>query len=205
MTVRTPRIGMIRTICNGHFGDTPARSINEPGAAPDDLTFEIADLRDYPMPLFGDPENENRPRLPTDAVQRGRARMGELDGYSVVTGEYSLDVPSTLENAPDHLYAEYSRNPASFIGYGGVGGARAVEQVRLIAVELQIASPRNAVHIRMDALLGVAQQGKGLADHAKLTKSANAMLHELLWWTQPLTAAQEQGVTTRVTAERSAS
>lgn len=205
MTVRTPRIGMISTNGKDHFGDTPVRSINELGAVPDDLTFEIVDLRDYPMLLFGDPGNVDRPGPPNDAVQRGQARMGKLDGYSLVTGEYNLDIPSALENAPDQLYAEYNGKPASFIGYGGVGGARAVEQVRLIAVELQIAPLRNAVHIRMDALLGVAQQGKGPADHANLTKSANATLDELLWWMQTLTAAQEQGVTTGVTAERSAS
>lgn len=205
MTVRTPRIGMISTFRKGYFGATPARSTNELGTVPDDLTFEIVDLLECPMPLFGDPENADRPGSPNDAVQRGRARMGELDGYSVVTGEYNHGIPSTLKNAPGHAHAEYNRKPASFIGYRGVGGARAVEQLRLIAVELEIAPLRSAVHINMDALLGVAQQGKGLAGYANLTESANAMLDEHLWWTQTLTAAREQGVTTGVTAERSAS
>lgn len=204
--MRTPRIGIIiSTIRDGRFGDTPARWINDLGAARNDLAFEIVDLRDYPMPLFGDPENADRPGLPNDAVQRWRAKMGELDGYIFVTAEYNHGIPSTLKNALDHAYVQYNRKPASFIGYGGVGGARAVEQLRLIAVELQIAPLRNAVHIGMDAFLGVAQQGKGLADYAYLTESANAMLDELSWWTQTLTAAREQGVTAGATAERSAS
>jgi NAD(P)H-dependent FMN reductase len=39
------------------------------------------------------------------------------------------------------------RKPAAFVGYGSVGGARSVEHLRLITVELQMVSVRNAVHI----------------------------------------------------------
>ena len=68
----------------------------------------------------------------------------------------------------------------------GVGGARAVEQLRLICIEFQMAPTRTAVHIGMEPYLGVTQEGKELSDFDFLDKSAVATLDELAWWTQTL-------------------
>jgi len=47
----------------------------------------------------------------------------------------------------DYLWAEWDRKPAAFVSFGNVGGARAIEQLRGIAVELCMAPLRDAVHI----------------------------------------------------------
>jgi NAD(P)H-dependent FMN reductase len=84
--------------------------------------------------------------------------------------------------------------PAAFIGYGGVGGARAVEQLRLITVELQMAPTRSGVHIAMEPYLAVVKEGKSLADFDYLNKSAVTMLDELSWWAHALKAARVETV-----------
>jgi NAD(P)H-dependent FMN reductase len=133
-------------------------------------------------------------RSVAEAVARWKAKMAELDGYLFVTAEYNHSIPGVLKNALDHAYSEYHRKPAAFVGYGGVGGARAVEQLRLICVELQIAPTRTAVHIGREPYRAVAQEGKALAEFDYLNHAADAMLEELSWWTYTLQAGRVQSV-----------
>ena len=70
-----------------------------------------------------------------------------------------------------------------------MGGARAVEQLRLILIELRVAPLRDAVHVGLAELKGV-QDGKGFSDYEYLTASAHAMLEELSWWTHVLSDAR---------------
>ena len=72
----------------------------------------------------------------------------------------------------------------------GVGGARPVEQLRLICIELQMAPTRTAVHIGMETYLGVTQKGKELSDFDFLNRRAEATLVELAWWTHTLKAGR---------------
>ena len=67
-------------------------------------------------------------------------KMAELDGYIFVTAEYNHRLPAMLKNALDYAYVEYNRKPATFVGYGSAGAARAVEQLRLVLAELQVAT-----------------------------------------------------------------
>ena len=78
------------------------------------------------------------------------------------------------------------------MGYGGVGGARAVEQLRLNAIELQMAPIRTAVHIQIPAYLAVLKEGKKLSDFDFLNQNAKDMLDQLSWWTNALKAARER-------------
>jgi NAD(P)H-dependent FMN reductase len=96
-----------------------------------------------------------------------------------------------LKNALDYAYKEFNRKPAAFVGYGGVGGARAVEQLRLISIELQMAPTRSGVHIGGADFIGMLMQGKTFADTPHLEPTAVAMLDELAWWAHALKGARE--------------
>jgi NAD(P)H-dependent FMN reductase len=52
-------------------------------------------------------------------------------------------------NAIDFLYNEWVNKVAGFIAYGGVSGARAVENLRLVMGELQVATVRAQVGLSM--------------------------------------------------------
>jgi NAD(P)H-dependent FMN reductase len=183
-----PRIGIIiSTIREGRFGDKPAQWILDIASKRTDFDFEIVDLRDYPLPLLGETESPAYDgSSKSEVATRWGRKMAELDVYLFVTAEYNHGVPGALKNALDHVYPECNKKPAAFVGYGGVGGARAVEQLRLICIEFQMAPTRTAVHIGVEPYLGVTQEGKELSDFDFLDKSAVSTLDELAWWTQTL-------------------
>lgn len=189
------RIGVvIGTTREGRFGDKPARWIVDAASKRADLDVEIVDLRDYPLPLFNEATGPAQAPPKNEVALRWGEKMAELDGYIFVTAEYNHSIPGVLKNALDHAYPEFNRKPAAFVGYGGVGGARAVEQLRLVCVELQMAPTRTAVHIGMETLLGVLQEGKDLADFGFLNKSAEATLDELIWWTRTLKSGRTEAI-----------
>jgi NAD(P)H-dependent FMN reductase len=187
-----PHIGIvISTTREGRFGDKPAAWIRDHAAARGDLEVEIIDLRDYPMPFFDEPASPLYVPPKNEAARRWGQKVAELDGFIFVTAEYNRGVPAALKNALDYAYKEFNRKPAAYVGYGGVGGARAVEQLRLISVELQMAPTRSGVHIGGADFFGMLMQGKTFADMPHLEPTAVTMLDELTWWVHALKSARE--------------
>jgi NAD(P)H-dependent FMN reductase len=188
-----PKIAIIlSTTREGRFGDKVADWIKDVAARHDALAFEVVDLRDFPLPFFDEPRSPAYYASEKPEVKRWSAKMAGFDGYLFVTAEYNRSVPAVLKNALDHVYGELNRKPAAFVGYGAVGAARAIEHLRLIAVEMQMAPTRNAVHIAMEPFLAVLQGQKTLAEFDYLNASAVAMLDELAWWSKALKQAREQ-------------
>ncbi len=186
-----PHIGIvIGSTREGRFGDKPAQWILELAQARTDMGFELIDLRDHPLPFFDEPVSPAWAPVQNEAAQRWAAKLGTLDGLIVVTPEYNHGPTAVLKNAFDYAYKEFSRKPIAFVGYGGVGAARAIEQLRLVAVELQMAPVRNAVHVGMVEFLGVWQQGKSFADYPHLAQAAGAMLDDMAWWATALKTAR---------------
>lgn len=191
-TQTTPRIGIILgSTREGRFGDKPARWIGDIAGRRTDLSFELIDLRDYALPFFEEQMSPvyAAPRNPV--AQRWAAKLAGLDGFIVVTPEYNHGPSAVLKNALDYAYKEFNRKPVGFVGYGGVGAARSIEHLRMVAVELQMAPVRAAVHIGMVEFLGVWQQGKSFDDFPHLEQSAMALLEDLGWWAHVLKAGRE--------------
>ena len=184
------RIGVVLgTTRNGRFADKPAQWLMGHLAKRQEVDAEIIDLRDYPMPFFegavssafASPENE--------VARRWAVKIAAMDGFIFVTAEYNHGIPSVLKNALDHAYREFNRKPAAFVGYGGVGAARAVEQLRLICIELQLAPLRNAVHISMDRYLAIVKGEKQIGDFDHLNTGATRLIDDLVWWGEALSVA----------------
>ena len=193
MTIsQSPRIGIvIGSTRAGRFADKPAQWFQGIANQRTDVTAELIDLRDYPMPFFDEPLSPAWAPVKNEAAQRWADKLATLDGLIVVTPEYNHGPSAVLKNAFDYAYKEFIRKPIGFVGYGGVGAARAVEQLRLVAVELQMAPVRNAVHIGMVEFLGVWQQGKTFEDFPHLAQAANGMLDDIAWWARALKTARE--------------
>ena len=198
-----PNIGIvIGTTREGRFGEKPARWVLDAASGRTDLGFEVVDLREYPLPLFDEATGPAVAPPENGVALRWGEKMADLDGYVFVTAEYNHSVPGVLKNALDHVYPECNRKPAAFVGYGGVGGARAVEQLRLICIELQMAPTRAAVHLGMEPYVGVARGGKELPDYDHLNRSVQATLDELAWWTHALKSGREEEAAETVGAGR---
>ncbi len=111
--------------------------------------FELLDLRDYPMPFFDEPVSPSMIKEPysNPLVANWTRKITEGDAFIIVTPEYSHGYPAVLKNALDYVYKEWNGKRIAFVGYGGVGAARGIEQLRQVVVELQMIPLRNAVHI----------------------------------------------------------
>ena len=124
------------------------------------------------------------------------ARFGQVidrgDGYLVLTGEYNHGYPAVLKNALDSTFPEWRRKPMAFVGWGNTGGARAVEQLRLVAVEFEMAPLRHAVHVLPDVLIAVrrAPDPTDLALFAPLEQRLTLLADDLAWWVRALAAAR---------------
>jgi NAD(P)H-dependent FMN reductase len=187
-----PRIGIIiSTTREGRFGERVARWVAQIGASRPDLAFEIVDLRDYPLPFFDAAVSPRFAPIETPAARKWSEKLEELDGYVFATAEYNHAISGVLKNALDFLFAEPVRKPAAFVGYGTVGGARAVEQLRMIAIELAMVPLGRAVHISMEPLVGMLREGKDFADYPYLAPTVDTMLDELAWYAETLKAGRE--------------
>jgi NAD(P)H-dependent FMN reductase len=186
-----PKIAVIiGTTRATRFGEKPAKWIYEISAARADLSVEVIDLRDYPMPFFDEPATNAWVASKNEIAQRWQKKVAEFDGYIFVTAEYNRGVPAVLKNALDYAYPEWNRKPAAYVGYGSVGAARSIEQLRLICVELQMAPMRNGVHIQGGDFMDVWQKGKDIRELSYLAQNSKAMLDELQWWAKALMAAR---------------
>ncbi|RYY95387.1 MAG: NADPH-dependent oxidoreductase [Alphaproteobacteria bacterium] len=178
------------------FADIPARWIVEGAKSRGDFTLETLDLRDHPLPLFNEPAPVGYVggKFTEQAAEAWRHRIGAYDGFIVTAAEYNHAPTGVLKNAFDSASYEWIRKPISFVGYGGVGGARAIEHLRGIAVELQMAPIKQEVNIAMAEFLGVVQQGKTLDDYAHLVASRTAIFDNMVWWGNALKAAKAADV-----------
>ena len=188
-----PKIGIIiSTTRKGRLGERVAQWVAELGRDRTDLDFEMIDLRDHPLEFF---DAELSPRwapVTGEAAEAWSAKVASLDGYIFVTAEYNRSITGVLKNALDYLAAEGERKPAAFVGYGAVGGARAVEQLRLMAVELGMVATKAGVHVGMEPMIGLMREGKDFADYPYLAPTVTTLLDELAWYAATLKAGRDQ-------------
>jgi NAD(P)H-dependent FMN reductase len=193
-----PLIGIvIGSTREGRFGERPAHWIHEIAKQRTDLAFELIDLRDHPLPFFNEPRSPRLGPANNEAARHWAGKLATLDGLILVTPEYNHGPSAVLKNALDYAYTEFVRKPIGFVGYGGTGAARAVEQLRLVAIALQMAPLAHAVHIGMVESLGIMQQGKTFDDFPHLAQAADRLLDDMSWWAKTLKPARE-GMTTGV-------
>lgn len=177
----------------GRFSDKAAMWIAEEIKKQEGVAAEVLDLRDYDMPFFNEAVSPSYKQEPykNEAVARFTKKIAEGDAFVIVTPEYNHGTSGVLKNALDWVYQEWNNKPVAFVSYGSVGGARAIEQLRLVAIELQMAPIRNAVHIPGEQYFPVAF-GKAEAKDlfASQSEKAQAMASQLIWWTRALKAAR---------------
>ncbi len=185
---------IISTTRAARFGHKPAQWVKDIAVDRKDIETEIVDLRDFPMPFFDEVASNAWAPSTNEVAQRWQKKIAGFDGYIFVTAEYNHGIPAVLKNALDYAYPEWNKKAAAFVGYGAVGGARAVEQLRLVAAELLLATIRAGVYIQGADFMAVWQQGKELKEITYLEKGVKDMLDQLVWWTKALSTARQQDV-----------
>lgn len=188
-----PRIAVIiGSIRPNRFGDKPAKWILERAKARQDIDAELVDLADYKLPLFESAASDFWVPPSDPEVIRWQNKLNEFDGYIFVTAEYNRSIPGALKNAIDQAYKPFIRKAAAFVGYGSVGGARAIEHLRNIMVELQVAPVRHGIHIGGSDFMPIMMGQKTWDDVAPgFEMFVPDLLNNLVWWTQATKAARE--------------
>jgi NAD(P)H-dependent FMN reductase len=185
------KIGIIiSSIRPNRFADHPTKWLWEIASKRNDLEFEIVDLKDYPMPLFAELVSPAWGPSTDPVALRWQQKVAEMDGFIVITAEYNRGPTAAIKNAFDYAYKEWNRKPIAFVGYGSTGAARAIEQLRTNAIELQMAPIRVGVHIQWAVMEQVMQGKATLADFPFLAPAAEDMLNHLSWWVNALTTAR---------------
>jgi NAD(P)H-dependent FMN reductase len=177
----------------GRFGEKPAAWLMDRLSPRTDLVAELIDLRDFLLPLFDQPAPPARTLrdYPNEQIARWGRTIDRADGYIVITPEYNHGYPASLKNALDYVFPELGRKPITFVGYGNVGGARAIEQLRLVAVEFEMAPLRHAIHILPELLLPARNADPFTPDLlAPLDNRLEAAATDLVWWAGTLAAAR---------------
>ena len=178
------------------FADKPAQWILKQAQARDDIEVELVDLRDFKLPFFDEKAtNMWMPSENPEAV-RWQQTIARFDGFIFVVAEYNHSITAALKNALDEAYKEWVRKPFTAIGYGAVGAARAIEHLRMIAIELQMVSTHAAVHIGGGDFMTVFPMGgnkpiEDIEDH--LLPNTKTALDELVWWAKATMAAKLAG------------
>ncbi|MGP8001849.1 MAG: NADPH-dependent FMN reductase [Streptosporangiaceae bacterium] len=130
-------------------GEQVARWVYDIASRRSDAEFELVDLRDYPLPHLDEPLPPSMGQYQNEHTRQWADKIASFDGFVIVTPEYNHSTSGVLKNAIDYLYAEWNNKAVGFVSYGSVGGARAAEQLRLIAGELQMADVRQQVALSL--------------------------------------------------------
>ena len=144
-----------------------------------DAEYELVDIADFDLPLLDEPVPPSLGKYSKDHTKRWSEKIASFDGYVFVTPEYNHSTSGALKNAIDFLYAEWNNKAAGFVSYGSSGGTRAVEHLRLIMGELQIADVRSQVALSLFTDFENFSTFKPQALHEKSLKS---MLDQLIAW-----------------------
>ena len=124
------------------------------------MLAELLDLRDYPMPFFDEPMGPAmlKENYSHESVKKWAAKIKESDAFIVVTPEYNHGYPAVLKNAIDSIFPEWNNKPVGFLSYGNAGGARSIEQLRQVAIELRMVPIRSALHLPIEVYLAVMNE-----------------------------------------------
>lgn len=190
-----PRIAVIiGSTRKARFADKPAQWLMEKVKDHAELDFELVDLRDFDLPFFDEAASNAWVPSQDPRAVRWQQKVAEFDGYLFVLAEYNHGMPASVKNAFDQDYVGWNRKPVGALAYGSMGGARSLEHLRQVAVELQMVPLRNAVHIGGSEFFKVWSGGQNAPMseiEGVLQGSLKSMLEELVWWTKATKAARE--------------
>lgn len=163
----------------GRKAEAVARWVHGIATKRSDAEFEVVDIKDFDLPLLDEAMPPAMGQYDQPHTKAWAAKVAAFDGYVFVTPEYNHGPSGALKNAIDYLYREWNNKAAGFVGYGSAGGVRAVEQLRLVMGELQVADVRAQVALSLFTDFENFTTFKPAPTHEK---SVNTMLDQVIAW-----------------------
>lgn len=172
---------ILGTAREGRFSDRVAKFVVSE-VAKASLETELLDVRDYRI-------------VATDKTgvslqaKKLKEKILKADGLIIVSPEYNHGYPGELKMMLDMLYDEYFYKPVGLCGVsmGGLGGARLVEQLRQVVIELHMVPIENAVYFsNVRALF----DDSGAINDPSYSKRMESFLKELVFYAKTLKGAR---------------
>lgn len=190
------------SVREGRFGDKPAHWIFDELKKRKDVEATFLDLKTFKLPVFDSAVSPAWVSEPLPPAAEWSKAVAAQDGFIIVAPEYNRSLGGAMKNAFDWIYPEWNRKAVGFVGYGSTGGARAVEHMRNIAVELQMAPVRHGVHIMWPMMAPLMQATAPVdpASFADVQQAADTMIDDVVWWAKALKAARATGAEQKAAA-----
>lgn len=170
-------------------GEAVARWVLEQAKQRNDAQFELVDIKDFNLPLLDEPMPPSLGHYAQPHTKRWAEKIRGFDGFVFVTPEYNHGTSAALKNALDFLFAEWNNKSAGFVSYGSMGGARAVEQLRLNLSELKIA------HVRAQVMLSLLTDFENMSvfkPDPRHDAEAQALFDEVIAWANALKTVRQK-------------
>jgi len=172
----------------GRKAEAVARWVYEIAAKRSDASFEVVDIASFNLPLLDEPRPPSMGQYSRPHTKAWAAKIATFDAFVFVTPEYNHSTSGVLKNAIDFLFREWNDKVAGFVGYGGMSGVRAVEQLRLVMAKSRWP---------MCAQVGLSlftdfENFSTFKPAAHQEATVNAMLDDLIPWARALQAMREQ-------------
>ena len=144
-----------------------------------EIETELVDARDFRVEATDNTEEGPKAKKLSPKIEKA-------DAFIIVSPEYNHGYPGELKMMLDLLYDQYAGKPVGFCGVsaGGLGGARMVEQLRQVVIELHMLPIREALYFPVVQNLfdekGVMKDPEAYKERIKsflgeLTRYANAL------------------------------
>ncbi|MDR0934571.1 MAG: NAD(P)H-dependent oxidoreductase [Burkholderiaceae bacterium] len=162
--------------------DVISRWVYEIASKRNDAQFELVDIADYNLPLLDEPWPAVMQRYTRPHTKKWSEKISTFDGFVFVVPEYNHSIPAALKNAIDFLAVEWKDKAAAYVGYSGDGAVRAIEHMRQIMGQFQVASIRTQVAIS----LYTDFENQTFKPAARHEETLGSMLNSLLGWASAL-------------------
>ena len=163
----------------GRNGEAVAKWVLNLAQKRSDAQFELVDIKDFNLPVLDEAVPASQAQYSKEHTKKWSAKIASFDAYIFVTPEYNHSTSGALKNAIDFLYNEWNNKAAGFVGYGSAGGTRAVEHLRLIMAELQIADVRGQVAL---SLMTDFENFKDFKPASYHEKTLSTMIKQVIAW-----------------------
>ena len=156
-----------------------------------DAEVELVDIADYDLPLLDEALPAAYGQYQNEHTRAWAAKIAEFDGFIFVTPEYNHSVAPALANALSFLNAEWANKAAGIVGYGSANGVRAIEHLRGILSELQVA------HVQKTGVFSLFTDFENFSIFAPTEQQAASvepMLEQLQVWTRAMASVRNEAL-----------
>lgn len=170
---------LLGSVREGRMAEPIANWVMAQAALREDIQAESVDPIEWNLPFFAQPKPPAAGNYQDLQQVRWAQKVASADGYVLICPEYNHSPSAVLKNMLDTVFAEWGRKPVAFVGYGTVGAARSVEQLRLTSIALDMVPLNASVHLVRP---GAKREDDRFNADKYDDRALGQLFDDLVWW-----------------------